>query len=146
MIRPSNEAVREKKEQYALDSNVFHNFGFINSLREVKTRYKFVLPTIVTLEVGFYYRVKGINWEDFLGEIQKFGGMCLEWGSIIIQDVITAAVSNNTTLPFRVHFRDFLIGSQCEKVHANLITENKRHFNWCKAITVLSPNEFSLNL
>ncbi len=131
------------KEQYALDSNVFRNLGFINLLREVKTRYKFVLPTIVTLEVGFYFRVKGINWEDFLGEIQKFGGVCLEWGSIVIQDVIKTAASNKIALPFRTHFRDFLIGSQCEKVQANLITENKRHFEWCKTITLLSPSEFT---
>ncbi len=145
-MSPTDKAEKDKNAQYALDSNVFHNWGFINSLRAVKGRFEFVLPTIVTLEVGFYFRVKGISWKDFMEEIQKFGGRSLDWSTIVVEEVVTSAVSNKTALPFRVHFRDFLIGSQCEKVPAHLITENKRHFEWCKSITVLSPSEFSRSL
>jgi predicted nucleic acid-binding protein len=128
--------------RYALDANAFRNLGFLNLLRDLGPSFEFVIPTIVSLEVGFFYMNKGIPWEDFLGELQKFRGTCLPWDAIVVPDVLAIAVANRSKLSFREHFRDFLIGFQCEQVQAALITNNKRHFEWSH-VSLFTPEEFT---
>jgi len=135
----------EKLEKIAIDSNVFRNLNFINYLRLNKAEIQVYIPSIVSFEIGYYFLIKGITWEDFLIEIQKFNGVFLEWDSVVLLDVLKNAIANRKTLPFRHHFRDFLIGTQCEKTGFNLISYNKNHFIWLKSITIQTPEEFILN-
>ncbi len=135
----------KKKERLALDSNVFRKTTFINYLRQEKSNLEIFFPSIVYLEVGYYHLRKGISWENFLEEIQKINGSFLGWDSIEVSEVLKNAVANKSTLPFREHIRDFLIGTQCERLKLNLITYNKNHFVWVKNISLLTPEEFVQN-
>ena len=62
----------KKVPKLALDSNTFRNFGFINYLIIHKDAISTALPSIVQLEVGYFYLAKGLTWNDFLRYTQKF--------------------------------------------------------------------------
>jgi len=134
----------EKLEKLAIDSNVFRNLNFINYLRINKAKIQVYIPSIVSFEIGYYFLTKGITWEDFLKEMQKINGYFLEWDSVILLEVIKNALNNKTTLPFRHHFRDFMIGTQCENIGIDLISYNINHFTWLKHILIQTPEEFIL--
>ena len=131
-------------EKVAIDSNVFRNLNFINYLRINKEKIQVYIPSIVSFEIGYYFLTKGITWEDFLKEIQKLHGIFLEWDSVVLLEVLKNALNNKEILPFRHHFRDFMIGTQCEKIGLNLISYNKNHFEWLKRISIQTPEEFIL--
>ena len=131
-------------EKIAIDSNVFRNLNFINYLRINKAEIQVYIPSIVSFEIGYYFLTKGIAWEDFLKEIQKFNGIFLEWDSVVLLEVLKNALNNKETLPFRHHFRDFMIGTQCENTGLDLISYNKNHFKWLKRISIQTPEEFVL--
>lgn len=135
----------KENDNIAIDSNIFRNLNFINYLRLNKTEIQVFLPSIVSFEIGYYFLLKGITWKDYLVEIKKLNGKILDWDSVITQDVLKNAINNRKKLPFRHHFRDFIIGTQCEKTGFNLISYNKTHFDWVKNITILTPEEFILN-
>lgn len=126
----------------ALDSNVFRNLDFINYLTLYKDKLSIHLPSIVQLELGYYYLAKGFTWDLFLRDIQKFNGKRMEWNTIRIEDVLQNAISQKVTLPFKNHFRDFIIGTQCESLSCALITYNNHHFNWLKQIISYTPESF----
>jgi len=136
---------KEKIVNIAIDSNVFRNLNFINYIRLNKAELHVYIPTIVNFEIGYYFLLKGITWEEYFNEIKKFNGIFLDWDSVVIQDVLKNAINNKTKLPFRHHFRDFIIGTQCEKIGINLISYNKNHFNWLTNSTTQTPEEFILN-
>ena len=131
-------------EKVAIDSNVFRNLNFINYLRINKEKIQVYIPSIVSFEIGYYFLTKGITWEDFLKEIQKLHGIFLEWDSVVLLEVLKNALNNKEILPFRHHFRDFMIGTQCEKIGLDLISYNKNHFEWLKRISIQTPEEFIL--
>lgn len=135
----------KQKKTVAIDSNIFRNLNFINYLRRNKTDIQVFIPSIVNFEIGYYFLIKGITWEDYLAEIQKFNGKILDWDSVITQDVLKNAINNRKTLPFRHHFRDFIIGTQCEKLGLDLISYNKSHFDWVKNVITQTPEEFILD-
>ena len=135
----------KQKKTVAIDSNIFRNLNFINYLRMNKTDIQVFIPSIVNFEIGYYFLIKGITWEDYLAEIQKFNGKILDWDSVITQDVLKNAINNRKTLPFRHHFRDFIIGTQCEKLGLDLISYNKNHFDWVKNVITQTPEEFILD-
>ena len=134
----------ETLEKIAIDSNVFRNLNFINYLRINKAEIQVYIPSIVSFEIGYYFLTKGITWEDFLKEIVKFNGIFLEWDSVILSEVLKNALNNKETLPFRHHFRDFMIGTQCENTGFDLVSYNKNHFTWLKRILIQTPGEFIL--
>jgi len=134
----------EKLEKIAIDSNIFRNLNFINYLRINKAKIQVYIPSIVSFELGYYFLTKGITWEDFLKEIQKFNGTFLEWDSVVLLEVLKNALNNKATLPFRHHFRDFMIGTQCENTSLDLISYNKNHFTWLKHVSIQTPEEFIL--
>ena len=135
----------KQKKAVAIDSNIFRNLNFINYLRMNKTDIQVFIPSIVNFEIGYYFIIKGITWEDYLAEIQKFNGKILDWDSVITQDVLKNAINNKKTLPFRLHFRDFIIGTQCENLGLDLISYNKSHFDWVKNVITQTPEEFILD-
>ena len=134
--------INENKKNFALDSNIFRNLDLINYLTLHKSDFNIHLPTIVQLELGYFYKVKGILWEGFKKDIQKFNGIFLQWDNSFIPDVIQYAFNEKSNLPFKQHFRDFLIGLEIVKIPATLITYNKKHFTWLKEIKIYNPEEF----
>jgi len=134
----------EKLEKFAIDSNVFRNLNFINYLRINKAKIQIYIPSIVSFEIGYYFLSNGVTWEEFLKEIQKINGIFLEWDSVILLDVLKNALNKKASLPFRHHFRDFMIGTQCENTGLDLISYNKKHFTWLKRISIQTPEEFIL--
>jgi hypothetical protein len=128
--------------QVAIDSNAYRNIDFINYLKEIKQDVRVFVPSIVFLEIGYFFLSKGLTWAGYKREIEKFGGIVIEWSTIDNQRVVERSVGQKATLPFADHFRDFIIGVQCETLHLDLISYNKRHFEWCSAIKVMTPEEF----
>ena len=134
------------KLKLALDSNIFRNYDFINYLTLNKLKFQVFMPTIVQLEVGYYYIIRGISWNGFVEDIKKFDGILLHWDNSLISKVIQNAFANKNQLPFKKHFRDFLIGTECEKILSPLITYNKKHFTWVNKIKTFTPEEYLLEI
>ena len=142
MLQNKDQVIDRNKDCIAIDSNIFRNSDLINYLTLNKSEINIFIPTIVQLEVGYYYITRGISWEDFEEDIQKFNGIFLQWDNKCIPEVVKWAYDERTYLPFRHHFRDFLIGVECEKISTNLISYNKNHFTWLKGIKCYTPEEY----
>ncbi len=132
----------DKLLKIAIDSNVFRNIDFINYLILHKNEISIALPSLVQLETGYFYLSKGYTWEDFLKYTQKFNAKLMEWNSIQIKDVLQNAFAQRDFLPFKHHFRDFIIGTQCETLSYSLITYNTTHFKWFKEVAAQTPEAF----
>jgi predicted nucleic acid-binding protein len=128
----------------ALDSNVFRNLNFINYITLHKDKLSIFLPSIVQLEVGYYYLTKKSSWSEFLEDIQKFNAQKMDWNTIKIEEVLRNAIAQKNLLPFKTHFRDFIIGTQCEALSCSLITYNLTHFKWLKQIIPQTPETFTI--
>ena len=135
---------KKKILNIALDSNVFRNLDFINYLTIHKDLISVFLPPIVQLEVGYFYLAKGSTWNDFMKDINKFKGKLLDWNSIKIKDVLDNSIKEKNKLPFKHHFRDFIIGTQCSELSYPLITYNSNHFKWMKKDLIQTPETFIL--
>ncbi|MBN2151949.1 MAG: type II toxin-antitoxin system VapC family toxin [Candidatus Lokiarchaeota archaeon] len=125
----------------ALDTNVFRNFDFINYLIKKKEHCQVNLPSVVHLELGSFFKSKGLSWETFENDLARINALVLPWEGIDDQAVVENAFANRGELAFRDHFRDFLIGSQCMKLNLDIVTNNKRHFQWCNGIIIMTPDE-----
>ena len=128
----------------ALDSNVFRNQDFINYLTLHALDFHIFLPTIVQLEVGYFYRMKNIKWNKFLEDLAKFGCKLIPWGKFKNAQVIENAYKNRKKLPFQHHFRDYIIVTECIKKVDLLISYNKKHFLWIEKMQILTPEELIL--
>lgn len=126
---------------FALDSNVFRNYDFINYLSLHSSDFEIFLPTIVQLEVGYFYRSKNKNWEFFRKDIEKFGCKLIPWGLFQNSKVIENAYQHRKILPFQHHFRDYIIGTECENKVEMLISYNIKHFKWIEKIRVITPED-----
>ena len=129
----------DKIPRIAIDSNVFRNIKFINYLMLHKDEISVTLPSIVQLEIGYFYLAKGLTWNDFLQYCEKFNAKMMEWNTIKIEDVLQNAIAQKNTLPFKEHFRDFIIGTQCEALSCSLITYNTAHFTWLTQTNFWTP-------
>jgi hypothetical protein len=93
--------------------------------------------------VGYYYIGRDISWEDFKKDIQKFNEIFLRWNNEFIPEVVKRAYDERTKLFFKHHFRDFLIGIECERISINPTSNNnKNHFTWLKDFKCYTPEEF----
>lgn len=126
----------------ALDTNIFHNRNFIAYLILHKHKFQIFLPTIVQIETGFFYVLRGLTWMDFQKNIAEFNGMAIEWKSKFTPNLLEFAYKNKSDLPFKHHFRDFMIGTQCEALELDLITYNVKHFQWVPHIKLFTPEQF----
>jgi hypothetical protein len=136
--------INKKKVIFSIDSNIFRNRDFINYMCLSKHEIQFILPTIVQFEVGFYFRSKGFELEEFMDEISDFEGIFLSWNNNLLWNTIETAYSNKTLLPFNPHIRDYIIGMESKLLQIGLISYNKKHFHWMNPISVLTPEEFIL--
>ena len=125
----------------ALDSNIFRNQDFINYITLHAADFKIFLPSIVQLEVGYFYRMKNISWTQFKEDVEKFGCKLVPWGKFKNANVIENAYKNRKELPFQHHFRDYLIGTECKSTVKMLITYNKKHFLWLNKVQIQTPEE-----
>ncbi|MFX0098972.1 MAG: type II toxin-antitoxin system VapC family toxin [Candidatus Hodarchaeota archaeon] len=134
-----------KEKRHAIDSNVYRDVRFINFMKKNKDLFDIYIPSVVYLEVGYFFLNRGISIKGYEKDIRKFNGKVLKWDSIDTKLVLEYAFGEKAVLPFRDHFRDFLIGAQCIKEKIDLITYNTRHFAWCKGIKIITPREFTKN-
>ena len=135
-----------KMPKIALDSNVFRNIDFIDYLILHKTELSIALPSLVQLEAGYFYLAKGFTWGDFVKYTQKFNAKMMAWNLIQIEDVLRNAFMQKKFLPFKDHFRDFIIGTQCDALSYSLITYNLNHFKWLKQRRAQTPDAFIVAL
>lgn len=131
-----------KKSKIALDSNVFRNLQFITYLIKHKDEISIALPSIVQLEIGYFYLSKGFTMKNFLKYTQRLNAKMLNWTSIQSEKVLQNAIAQRKNLPFKHHIRDFIIGTQCEALSYSLITYNLSHFKWLEKIIAQTPDAF----
>jgi predicted nucleic acid-binding protein len=89
---------------------------------------------------------KGKDWESFLGYLSNYNASIRDWENLDIRKILESAITNKNNLPFKHHFRDFLIGIHCENLSLDLVTYNKKHFQWMKKVKIFTPDEFVLQL
>ncbi len=130
--------------RFAIDANAFRKIKFIEFLAGNKDRFHVHVPTLVFLEVGYFFLSKGLPWDRYVSEIGKFNGIMVEWGTIDAKAVVETALSLKATMPFRENVRDFIIGTQCNQLDLFLITYNTHHFEWCKHAPI-TPEDFILS-
>jgi predicted nucleic acid-binding protein len=129
----------------ALDTNATRRLDFINYLIKNRDHFKIYIPTVVQMELGYYYISHGMNWSTMVKEIAKWNGILMEFNQNVIPEVIKASYANRGQLSFRDHFRDYFIGVEASKVAERIITYNKSHFHWLN-IPVLTPEELILEI
>ena len=126
----------------ALDTNIFRHRDFIAYLIINNSEFDIFIPTIVQIETGYYYILRGFTWKDFQSDISKFNAISIEWSSKNTPKLLKFAKKNKSTLPFKHHFRDFMIGTECAALELDLITNNLKHFQWIPNITIYTPEQF----
>lgn len=126
----------------ALDTNIFRNREFIAYLTINHNKFQIYIPTIVQIETGFYYIMRGLTFKDFQRNISEFNAISIEWKSKLTPKLLEFANKNKNTLPFKHHFRDFMIGTECESFKLDLITYNLKHFQWAPNIAIYNPEQF----
>ncbi len=126
----------------ALDTNIFRHRAFIAYLTINHSKFDIYIPTIVQIETGYYYILRGFTWKDFQSDISKFKAISIEWSSKNIPKLLKFAKKNKSTLPFKHHFRDFMIGTECAALKLDLITNNSKHFQWIPNIAIFTPEQF----
>jgi predicted nucleic acid-binding protein len=131
------------KIKIALDSNATRRLNFINFLIQNRSKLEIYIPTIVQMEVGYYYLAHAMSWNMYLEEVMKWGGIFMKFNPDLTQSITTTAYNNRGKLAFRDHFRDYMIGIEASSVAEILITYNKTHFEWLN-IAILTPEEFIL--
>ena len=136
--------IHEKISHYAIDSNIFRNKDFIHYLELKRDEMQIYFPTFVQMEVGFYYRMRGFTWEEFWEDVQELDAIFLSWGIVELPELLERANQNKSTLPFRDHLRDYLIGMESEKCSIGLITYNLKHFFWLENTPIITPEELVL--
>lgn len=129
------------KYSLAIDSNVFRNKNFLNFLLWKKDFIAIHILPIVFLEVGYYFMGKDMGWETFLKYLNRYNSVILGWDDLDNAIILRKALAQKHELPFRFHFRDFLIGSQCISKNLDLVTNNVKHFQWVDYIRVITPEE-----
>jgi hypothetical protein len=86
--------------------------------------------------------IKGNSWDDFVKHVKQFGGELVQWGNFTNEDVLQNAYNARQKLPFRQHFRDFIIGTECKSLGCSLVTNNINHFSWITQIQIFSTDQF----
>ncbi len=130
-----------------LDSNVFRNQRFFDWLMSSEARHtKHIFPLITFIEVLVWYEMRGLTREDLEDDLKAIRTDIVEF-SLEYIDQLMINIRSNPNFLFRHHARDFLIGTIVQAKKSLLITNNKRHFAWLSATTVVSPVEYlSLHL
>lgn len=126
----------------ALDTNIFRHRAFIAYLTIYNSEFDIYIPTIVQIETGYYYILRGFTWKDFQSDISKFKAISIEWSSKNTPKLLKFAKKNKSALPFKHHFRDFMIGTECSALKLDLITNNSKHFQWIPNIKIYTPEQF----
>jgi predicted nucleic acid-binding protein len=129
------------KYNLAIDSNIFTNKNFLNFLLWKKDIIAVHILPIVFLEVGYYFMGKDMGWDIFLKYLNRYNSVILGWDDLDNATILRKALAQKQELPFRYHFRDFLIGSQCISKNLDLVTNNIKHFQWVDNIRVFTPEE-----
>lgn len=135
------EQSKKKIYKIAIDTNATRRLKFVNFLIKNKDILEVFLPTIVQMEIAYYYISHAMSWKMFIDETLKWGVVHLPFESNLIPQIISTAYSNRGKLSLKEHFRDYMIGVQAESVSEEFISYNKDHFTWLK-IPVLTPEEF----
>lgn len=130
-----------------LDSNVFRNQRFFDWLMSSEARHiKHIFPLITFIEVLVWYEMRGLTREDLEDDLKAIRTDIVEF-SLEYIDQLMINIRSNPNFLFRHHARDFLIGTIVQAKESLLITNNKPHFAWLPATTVVSPEEYlSLSL
>ncbi len=128
-----------------LDSNVFKNQKFIDWLILNNDLFEINISIIVYIETLFWYETRGLSKENLRADLLKINATISEIDTNVAEKTVSQAIKIQN-LPFRHHFRDFLIGITSLNRDAIIITNNIRHFTWMPSDKILTPNRLIISI
>ncbi|MHA1728301.1 MAG: type II toxin-antitoxin system VapC family toxin [Promethearchaeota archaeon] len=131
---------KEVKIKIDLDSNVFRNQSFINWLILNKEQISVQLSVIVYLETLFFYLTRTLSPDDFDKDLADFSAEIGVLGLNLSKKVAQHAIKSS--LPFKHHARDFIIGTTTLERNAVLLSYNVKHFQWMPKNNIKTPEQF----
>jgi predicted nucleic acid-binding protein len=128
----------------AYDTNTLRSGEFIPFLISFQEIIRIVIPTIVYVEMGYYFLLQGQSITDYDEELNTYNAEVLLLTKDHLQNAINLAYAHRTSLPFKDHSRDYLIAGQCMGLIDVLVTYNVKHFKDMKIdpIRIMTPEEF----
>ena len=124
-----------------LDSTVFRERSFLAWLRLNSRRVNIYVSPVVYAETALWYIYSGLSVEDLEEDLKVLGAEVPPISREAARMAAEAAYDNRRRLPFRHHARDYIVGAQAVLLEADIITHNKRHFEWVERVRVLTPWE-----
>ena len=115
--------------------------GFIDWLRLRKGDLEVVVSPIVVAETALWYLYCRLTVEDLKSELEELGAEAPPIGFMEALEVASKAYMSRSKLPFRHHARDYMIGLQAVISKADIVTYNKKDFQWVRDLRVLTPEE-----
>ncbi|MHA1236345.1 MAG: type II toxin-antitoxin system VapC family toxin [Candidatus Hodarchaeales archaeon] len=107
-----------------------------------KDKIEVYISVISALETYHWYNIRGISEELFKKDINAFGAIVTDLSYQDIFDISKNA--KESSLKFKHHARDFMIGSHALLNNTKLITFNLDHFKWLGKGNVLYPDDLVL--
>ncbi|MHA1673521.1 MAG: type II toxin-antitoxin system VapC family toxin [Promethearchaeota archaeon] len=124
----------------SLDSNVFRDQEFIEWLILNSEKISIYLSIITCLETFYWYTLRNISKSNFKKDLKALQVQIVP----LIQDDIYK-ISNNakkSSLRFKHHARDFIIGTHAHLKETILVTQNLKHFEWMGPNQTITPDNF----
>ncbi|MHA1519876.1 MAG: type II toxin-antitoxin system VapC family toxin [Promethearchaeota archaeon] len=124
----------------SLDSNVFRDQGFIEWLIVNSDKISIHLSIISCLETFYWYSLRNLSKSDFKKDIKALQAHIVPF----VHDEIYKISSNakKSSLRFKHHARDFIIGTHAQLQESLLITKNLKHFEWLGPTKAMTPDDF----
>ena len=128
----------------AYDTNTVRSKELIPFLIHFQEAFEIIIPSIVYVEMGYYFLLRNHSIEDYDEELATYNATVLLISKDHLVNVIHLAHKHRKNLPFKHHSRDYLIAGQCMGLVNVLITYNVEHFKMINVglIRVISPEEF----
>jgi len=125
----------------SLDSNCFRDPKFIDFLTQNRDLIEVHIPIIVFIETLIWFKLRGLKLDDFEYELNKLNAKIDLLDKNIGNKISDIVIEKEKIFPFKVHARDYFIGSIAEVNNTILITYNINHFNRLQ-LQVLTPEAF----
>jgi predicted nucleic acid-binding protein len=122
----------------SLDSNVFRDQDFLEWLILNSDKISICLSIIACLETYYWYLIRNLSKGDFNKDIKALQAQIVPF----VQEEIFQISKNakKSSLRFKHHARDFIIGTHAQLNNSILVTQNLKHFEWMEANQTITPD------
>ena len=126
--------------QISLDSNVFRDQDFLEWLIVNSDQISIHLSIITCLETYYWYLMRKLSKTDFEKDLAALQAQIVPFVKNEIYQISQNA--KDSSLRFKHHARDFIIGTHAQIQNSILITNNLKHFEWMGPNQAMTPDNF----